>query len=166
MMNKAATVILIVAVFGAAQGDIWSSISGLASDVGKFFKTNFNKVQDLFANDETTLAKNVNTTQTLLSTIQSQRTNLAAIANDTQKAALNRVDYWATDLKAFATTLSNEKGQTYFAAHKVAWESKLHAMFETDKLQSLLPLLNSAGPVVVSLTTLLLSLGVHFYLNN
>jgi len=156
--------VLVFAVVAGVQADFWSSVKDVGSDVGNFFEKSFTDFKSLFANDQSELQNNIDKVKGLLQVIKEQMDKLSPLASDTQKAAMEKVNGWLTDVTAFKEKVTAE-GESKFADNKATWEAKLKTMFEDDHLQDLVALVNSSGYLFAPVVTIVCALSVLLFLN-
>jgi len=156
--------VLVFAVVAGVQADFWSSVKDVGSDVGNFFEKSFTDFKSLFANDQSELQNNIDKVKGLLQVIKEQMDKLSPLASDTQKAAMEKVNGWLTDVTAFKEKVTAD-GENKFADNKATWEAKLKTMFEDDHLQDLVALVNSSGYLFAPVVTIVCALSVLLFLN-
>ncbi|KHN78708.1 hypothetical protein Tcan_07270 [Toxocara canis] len=94
-------VVVVCALIAVVKCGILDDVKGAASDVGEFFTNKFNDFRSLFPNNESELDKNVQRVKDLLKTISEKAAALRPLANDAQKAALDRVDEMTAEIDDF-----------------------------------------------------------------
>ncbi|VDL63125.1 unnamed protein product [Nippostrongylus brasiliensis] len=114
---------------------------GMASDVGKFFSTQFNNVKDLFAKDQSELQNNINRVKDLLKAIQEKAGALKPLASDAQKKTLDSVDGYLKQVTEFGDTVAKD-GKEKFAENEQKWQGMVDQIFTKGGLDSVMKLLN------------------------
>uniref|UniRef100_A0A8R1IHP7 SXP/RAL-2 family protein Ani s 5-like cation-binding domain-containing protein n=1 Tax=Caenorhabditis japonica TaxID=281687 RepID=A0A8R1IHP7_CAEJA len=122
MFARVSAIVVLLGV--AVNAGFFDDVSGVTSDVGNFFSTQFNNAKDLFSNDQTELEKNVQRVKDLLSGVKEKVKMLEPMANDAQKETLKKVDTFLQQVTGFqqeivgcgiegvtTTSLTNETGR-------------------------------------------------------
>ncbi|VDM41389.1 unnamed protein product [Toxocara canis] len=109
------------------------------------------------------LDKNVQRVKDLLKTISEKAAALRPLANDAQKAALDRVDEMTAEIDDFEEKVKSEAGQT-FEQKKNEWDKLVQKIFQTEGLQQLVTLVQGKTNGVAPVFTSLLSLAIPMLL--
>uniref|UniRef100_A0A915PPG3 Uncharacterized protein n=1 Tax=Setaria digitata TaxID=48799 RepID=A0A915PPG3_9BILA len=146
-MLKYGTLLLLIAA---------TTYADLLSEAGDFFSKHFTDFKSLFADNEKELQQNMDRLRDLLITIQEKMSLLKPLADDAQKATLEKIGSLVSQVNNFQKNVFNAKLD--FNQKRDNWEHLIKNIFVTEGLNKILPLLQKIqNSAPATFTTLLLT---------